>query len=122
MSTAETVPVFRGRWGYYPTDYATFAAYKQLHKRALRDRRATRRWERWNAKLPHNRVRKLPDGTTAPMPEPVCLGTTQREYEQILCDYRSLRYPKATEAEVSPFEPCFRRWRERLKNLEVFQD
>jgi hypothetical protein len=46
----------RSRWGYHPCDYATYRLIKRLHWLWFRTLRRLAAWQRWNAKLPHNRV------------------------------------------------------------------
>ncbi len=109
----------KGRWGWHSVDYPTFVLFKKLHKLLLRDLRATRRSERWHAKLPHNRVRRSRDGTVTPIPEPVALGTDRQEYEWVLSEYRDLRRPADSPEAVPQFSPP-KKWRERLAQLEEF--
>lgn len=93
MSTT-AVEAVRGRWGWYALDYATFREVKEFHRLLLRDRRATKRWSRWDAKLPENRVG----------PEPRCLGTDQRTYRWVLDEYRRIRHPQPSPEAVAPVD------------------
>jgi hypothetical protein len=113
-----------------------FLLLKELNKRWEHARRQAAAWKRWNRKLPHNRVRwpivrddqgrRVGHGVPVPWPEPELDPRFCRKIElpsgrvdlvlsgcEIEADYRQARYPKATEAEVTPLtmnEAEIRRW------------
>lgn len=91
MSTS-VAPAVRGRWGWYALDAAEFRKVKEFHRLLLRDRRATRRRQRWAAKLEKNRRG----------PEPACVGTDRETYRWVLEEYRRLRRPAAAAEDVTP--------------------
>jgi len=108
MSTA-TIPAIQGRWGWYSIDHATFLRLKRFHRLLLRDRRATKRRSRWEAKLPENRRGS----------EPSAMGTDQRTYAWVLAEYRALRHPSPT-PEAVPVPDLPEDWEARLGALEAF--
>jgi hypothetical protein len=114
-----TMNPVQGRWGWYACDYPTFSKIKEFHRLMLRDRRATRRHERWEAKLPHNRVQRHRDGTITPIAEPPWLGTGRDDYEWILAEYRAVRRPCADPELVRPLD-LPRDWEDRLNRLRAF--
>ena len=110
MSTATLpAPAIQGRWGWYAIDYPTFRQIKEFHKLLYRDRRATKRRQRWHAKLPSHRVG----------PEPKCLGTNQATYAWVLTEYRRLRRPSPT-PETIPSEDLPTDWQQRHAKLAEF--
>jgi hypothetical protein len=114
-----TVNPIQGRWGWYACDQPTFSKIKEFHRLMLRDRRATRRHERWEAKLPHNRVQRHRDGRITPIAEPPRLGTGRDDYEWILAEYRAIRRPCVGPESVRPLD-LPRDWEDRLDRLRVF--
>lgn len=72
--------IYQGRWGFYPCDWETYRKLKELNKALTKARHQKAAWERWNRKMPHNRVMraKLKDSSgrtvgyaaPVPMPEP----------------------------------------------------
>jgi|SRR5579883_2887002 len=48
----------KSRWGFHPCSYAEFCELQVLWRAALARRRQVATWRRWNAKLPHNRVKR----------------------------------------------------------------
>lgn len=115
----ETMTPVQGRWGWHACDYPTFLRIKELHRFMLRDLRATRRHERWEAKLPHNRVQRHPDGSSTPIAEPAHVGTGRDEYDWVLAEYRALRRPAAAPESVRPLDlPSG--WEARLERLTAF--
>lgn len=123
MQTTEQ-PTHQSRWGFHPCDHETFRDLKEFHKLLLRDLRATRRYERWSAKLPHNRVRRTYGPgrillKTEPTPEPKCVGTERDVYLWVLAEYRNARKPQATLEAVAPLDlPA--KWRTSLEKLTAF--
>jgi hypothetical protein len=118
MSAATMSPV-KGRWGWHACDYPMFQKIKEFHLLSYRDRCASKRHERWDAKLPHNRVRRHKDGTVVPIPEPRRLGTTQDDYEWVLAEYRAVRRPCSDAESVKPLD-LPRDWEARLSKLREF--
>jgi hypothetical protein len=114
-----TMTPIKGRWGYYALDYDAFLKLKAYHKLLLRDRRATARFKRWGAKLEHNRVVRHKDGTSTPIPKPMCMGTTQERYMWVLTEYRKLRHPVA-EPELIPTVDLPKGWEADLEKLAEF--
>lgn len=112
MATVEskqaTVPV-QGRWGWYALDYPAFREVKEFHRLLFRDRRASKRRERWRAKREENRTG----------PEPKCLGTDQPTYAWVLQEYRQLRHPSPTPEAVRPTD-LPDDWREKHAALREF--
>jgi hypothetical protein len=114
-----TMSPVQGRWGWHACDYATFQQIKEFHKLTLLDLRATRRHERWSAKLPKNRVQRHPDGTTTPIAEPRRLGTDRETYQWVLAEYRAARRPCGDPESVKPIDlPA--NWERRLDRLREF--
>lgn len=108
MSTPNAT-AFEGRWGWYALDFPAFLEIKEFHKLLLRDRRATKRKQRWMARLPHNRTG----------PEPRCVGTDQRTYAWVLAEYRRLRHPASAPELVQPID-LPEDWRARHAKLSDF--
>jgi hypothetical protein len=111
MSTATrtTTPV-QGRWGWHAADYSTFREVKEYHRLLLRDLRATKRFDRWHAKLPHNRKGPEP---------PLGLCTDGPTYRWVLEEYRKLRRPQPTPEAVAPLD-LPEGWREHAGRLAGF--
>jgi hypothetical protein len=109
------------RWGWHPCDHATFLEIKAYHRLSLQDLRATRRRERWEARLPHNRVSKgrAGAGERTPIPEPQCCGTRPDRYAWVLTEYRNLRRPAAAPEEVKPLD-LPRDWKQDHERLLAF--
>lgn len=114
-----TMSPVQGRWGWHACDYPTFRRIKEFHGLMFQDLRATRRRERWEAKRPHNRVQRHPDGAVTTIPEPRCLGTSRADYEWALSEYRAARRPRADPESVSPLD-LPRDWEDRLAKLREF--
>lgn len=117
--TVASFPVFQSKWGYHPCDKETFHKLRKLNYLAYLSRKAEIRYDRWAAKLPHNRIQKQWVRNTkgqkihaipgAPIPEPkhgcvsLCAGEALNpKYRFLLtpltdiiaADYRRARYPK----------------------------
>jgi hypothetical protein len=87
--------VYSGRFGYYYCSYGDFLIIKEFHWLAYLDMRATRTYERWLARLPHNRTGN----------EPVKpFGTSIKDYLMVLTAYRSVRMPASSPESVVPFQ------------------
>jgi hypothetical protein len=83
MNSTERIvfPVHQSRWGWHPCSYEEYLRLKLLHKHYWIAKRCLAEWERWNRKLPHNRVvrrwnrdeqgRKCGFEIVGPKPEPV---------------------------------------------------
>jgi hypothetical protein len=111
--------VFASRWGFHPCDRQSLLEIKEYHRLLLRDVAATRRYERWEARLPHNRVRRTRDGSLVPAPAPRCVGTDRRTYLWVLGEYREARKPAATAEAVRPLD-LPRNWRAGFDALREF--
>jgi hypothetical protein len=48
--------VTKSRFGFHPCDYQTYRKLKTLYKRFWQTKHAVSAWQRWNNKLPKNRV------------------------------------------------------------------
>ncbi len=121
MPATMTFAVVQGRWGWHAVDYPTFLKIKDFHKLLLRDYRATRRWTRWHAKEPQNRIhRNRLTGVVTPISEPTAsLGTNKKFYQWILAEYRSVRQPRANPESV-PLLDLPSDWEVRLAKLQEF--
>jgi hypothetical protein len=58
MSTVTDRQVFQGRWGFYPFSRETDRKLRFLNKMIQKALQQHAKWNRWNNKLPHNRVLK----------------------------------------------------------------
>jgi len=121
----------RSQWGYHPCSLEEFRDLRRLWRLVLVRRRQAAAWRRWNAKLPHNRVkrRRVRDakgrvvGYTqgAPVPEPplptaACrkvtrpsgrvevelAGPSGRDLRRLQEAYRLARRPVPGPGEVTP--------------------
>lgn len=95
----------QAKWGWYPCAYELYRKLKRLNLLAFEARRRDAAWERWNRKLPHNRViwRHHKGGLKekiGPMLEPVCAPIDLKMMDAIYADYRSARYPVENENQV----------------------
>ena len=112
---------FESRWGFHPCDTDTFRKLKAIHKWYWQTLKDSAAWERWNRKLPKNRVirkytrdaagNKVSSEIVGPQPEPRVCPTLEREamlYHSVpwdskwVQDYQRARMPKATKDEVIP--------------------
>lgn len=80
----ETAVVHQSRWGFHPCSHADYLLFKELHWLAFLDMKATRKWQRWHARLPKNRSTKEPAKPS---------GTTRAMYSDILFEYRNIKVP-----------------------------
>jgi hypothetical protein len=123
--------MFKSRWGFHPCSFEEFRALRGLWCAVLIRRRQVATWRRWNAKAPHNRVRRerVRDssgrvtgyGEPVPVPEPALptvacrlvtrpsgkvevefAGPSGRDLRRLQEAYRLARGPRATAAEVEP--------------------
>jgi hypothetical protein len=129
-SSAQSPQVVRGRWGLYPCGVETYLKLKRLNCLVHQSRVVAAWWARWDRKLPKNRivrqtlrdtagrpmgrVPKLNDeGQVIPIPEPrrpiaaAFIRPPGKNFdidvaEVIEIDYRNARYPKTSEADVTP--------------------
>jgi hypothetical protein len=70
----------RAKWGWYPCDYETYQLLKNLNRLCEQARRKYAAWQRWQRKMPHNRVlrrtvvdesgEKIGTEVVGPWPEP----------------------------------------------------
>ncbi len=118
---------FQSKWGFHPCDRETCKKLKEINKFLTKARHQKAAWERWDRKMPHNRVirRKLRDSqgravgyaAPEPMPEPeldsvFChkqtgprhqwtkeeVTTVSLVYAEMENYYREARYPVHEEA------------------------
>jgi hypothetical protein len=129
VSIVQSEEVFHGRWGFYPCAVEAYRKLRRLNLLRFRSAVAEAAWNRWNRKMPHNRIArqtvrdgsgrpirrepKLDDlGQQIPIPEPrrpiaaayVKAGGKNFAVhisKLIEADYRAARYPKASEGEVA---------------------
>jgi hypothetical protein len=97
MHTTEQIgalnAVFQSKWGYHPCSYDDFLLIKEFHWLVYLDFQATKKLDRWNARIPHNRRGKKPDSS---------LGTSKKYYQGVLFGYRVVRFPAPTPEKVQP--------------------
>ena len=105
---------FESRFGSHPCDIYTFRKLKSIHKWYWQTLKDSATWERWNNKLPKNRVirkytrdkagNKISSEIVGQQPEPNVCPALQREamlYHTVpwnsgwVQDYRNARRPKA---------------------------
>lgn len=129
-SSAQSPQVVRGRWGFYPCGVETYLKLKRLNALVHQSRVIAASWARWNRKQPQNRIvrQTLRDaagrragrvpkldgqGQVIPIPEPrrpiaaAFIRPPGKNFdidvaELIELDYRNARYPKTSEADVTP--------------------
>src|SRR5438093_9086640 len=121
----------QSRWGYHPCSLAEFQELQSLWRLVLVRRRQVAAWRRWNANMPHNRVKREPVrdttgrvvGYTQPVPAPepplpsvACRKVTRPSgrvelelagpsgagLRRLQEAYRVARRPKLTPEEVTP--------------------
>src|SRR5262245_14141952 len=121
----------QSRWGFHPCSHEEFRALRELWRAVLIRRKQVAAWRRWNAKLPHNRVKRprIRDSNGrvvgyalgVPIPEPplptvACrkvtrpsgkvevefAGPSGAALRRLQEAYRLARRPRATAAEVEP--------------------
>ncbi len=110
-------PMVKSKYGFYPCTYELYKKLKRLNFLAYESVRRNAAWERWNRKLPHNRVIKRYDPAcrgsgsrskkmvVGPLPEPFCCAEFNDSYIQpIYVDYRKARYPVASPELVKPIQ------------------
>jgi len=52
----EETETHQSRWGFHPCSYETYLKLKFLNKFYVKGLRQIASWERWNRKMPHNRL------------------------------------------------------------------
>src|SRR6266542_3289252 len=111
----------KSRWGCHPCLFEDFTELRALWRAVLIRRKQVAAWRRWNAKAPHNRVRRRVDGPPIPVPEPplprvACrkvtrpsgkvevefAGPSGKDLRRLQDAYRLARRPRATPEEVEP--------------------
>ena len=81
---------YESRWGHHPCDHDTYLKLKKLYKfywQYLRDYAA---WERWERKMPHNRVIRKNGLVVGPWPEPKYLYIP----DWVVEEFQNARMPK----------------------------
>lgn len=118
---------FKSRWGFHPCDVEDFQKIKTIHKFFWIAKCSKAAWERWNNKLPHNRVirervkgiRRSCQKILGPAPEPFF----PKEYQDLLKEdiislYEQARMPKENVNLVQPLnmnQTHINQWFEKLK-------
>lgn len=111
-----TYTACQGRLGFYPCDRETYLKIKRLNRYWLEALRLQAKWERWERKLPKNRVLKEKqgkrmvtvlgtDGKPQMQPEPQrcpLFGNPRYAGNPFEKDYKQARRPLQTEIEVKP--------------------
>lgn len=98
---------YQSRWGYHPCDFPTYLMLKAINKVVLLHLRQQAAWERWDRKMPHNRIyrSKLRNnsgqvvgfGLPVPRPEPeVTLSFLPPKARLVPEVYRWARRPAPT--------------------------
>lgn len=114
--------VFESKFGFHPCDYETYRKLKAIHKWYWQTLRAYANWERWNRKLPKNRVcrrwqrdtqgRKIGYEIVGPAPEPIVCPVLEAEAactrsfpggSKWVRDYHCARRPRKREEVVPLF-------------------
>jgi hypothetical protein len=115
-----TKEVFRSRFGFHPVPYKLYLKLKFIHKCYFQTLRDRARWQRWNNKLPKNRVirkwqrdtngNKISFEVVGMQPEPKVFwdlvypnGRVSHKFEANklwVADYQKARMPVVTEKEV----------------------
>lgn len=95
--TMETHTITKSKWGYHPCTKEHYLKLKRLRHLHYQNIRATAKWKRWDAKLPHNRILWKRDGRiwvkAGMMPEPSIMSVPRNLYNNIYCDYIAAKYP-----------------------------
>lgn len=110
----------QGKWGYYPCDWETYRKLKAINLAYFKALKSKRRWERWDAKDPKNRIcrGKLKDSSGKvvgyqaphPMPEPeicpiFCKKVTKKVFQDRYGKYDKKGFDVSyIEIEDSPYE------------------
>lgn len=58
MEAATQVKTVQGKFGFYPCEWETYRKLKRLNFLSLEHRKVFKRHERWELKLPHNRIQR----------------------------------------------------------------
>lgn len=130
MNTSTTQKtVHQSKWGFHPCDWETSQKLKRLSKAYQQGLRQQAAWNRWSAKLPHNRVirrwkrneqgQRIGYEIVGPAPEPklnrlmTYLNQNRASYSisgqwgalypiDITAEYRKARTPAPTPEAVRP--------------------
>jgi hypothetical protein len=121
----------QSRWGFHPCSLDEFRALQALWRAVLVRRRRVAAWRRWNAKAPHNRVKRErirdPNGRVVGYGEPVPVaepplptiacrkvtrpsgkveiefaGPSGKDLRRLQAAYRQARRPRVVAEEVEP--------------------
>jgi hypothetical protein len=121
--------MYKSRWGFHPCAFEEFRELRDLWRAVLIRRRQVAAWRRWNARAPHNRVKRprirdsegrvVGYALGVPMPEPplpelacrkvtrpsgkaevVFAGPAGKDLRRLQEAYRIARRSRPTAAEV----------------------
>ena len=146
MNELQATAVFKSRWGFHPCDWTTYQKLRRLNFLAFRARVVGAAWQRWNRKLPKNRIikrtvrdesgrpiRREPKldaaGNVIPIPEPKQPIAYQgfripgshfdsNILDVIESDYRTARVPWQSAAEARPLALSAEQIEEQLAQFE----
>lgn len=134
--------VHKSRWGYYACDFDTFKKIKKIYGFYWKALHRNAEWERWNRKLPKNRVlrkwyrndkrQKTGFEITGPKPEPQRYPVFERlnyipmAYHALkdmglIEDYFNARHPYSTPEEVKHLNLSSEQIDNMLTHLEKFE-
>jgi hypothetical protein len=105
------VTTYKSRWGFHPCNFETYRKLRRLHKAFWEGRRLLARWQRWNARLPKNRIGAEPE--VPAIYREVCASP-------IVAEFQAARHGVATPEDVRPLSiPAARvnLWVQRLDEL-----
>jgi hypothetical protein len=116
--------VHQSRWGLHPCSYEDFRKIKLLHKHYWLAKRAIAAWDRWNRKLPHNRVIRKQNGVILPKPIPMVEPLVPSIYRQIVKKpivplYQQARHPQPTTETVHPLSISMHHVNDWLNEIEA---
>jgi hypothetical protein len=122
MQVAQVTPgVYQSKWGFHPCSVETCRLLKRLNHHRYKAWVAFRHWQRWDRKLPHNRVerrwirdekgQKIGSEIVGPRRAPkLCPMFTTLDWagrvkfcdNSIEDDYKNARTPRSSPSEVRP--------------------
>jgi hypothetical protein len=119
--------VYQSRWGFHSCNYETYLKLKKLKKYYWKAIYRIAEWNRWNNKLPHNRIirkwhrnekgQRVGFEIVGQKPEPQRLPVFTRE---VLSDFENARLPYKTVEEIKPLYFSLNQIDSMLKELENF--
>ena len=127
-----TENIVKGRWGFYPCEYATYQKLRKLFGFYLKSKRMDATHTRWQRKEPQNRIQMeriidgqgrfcgrkpiIVNGQPVAIPEPPLMKVSISNWVED--DYRNARYPKATAEEVKPLKLTLSAIEQQLRACE----